>query len=124
MLELTCDPDHNSCPQIKYPLKEAIQTISDEPKHQRSCSVKIVTLNTLTLYSTDDLFARAKREAYSLQACENGWAVIGLQETRVRSSKLIEDPRFFMLQNEASQGHGGLEIWLAKRFSEGYSDKR
>ena len=80
------------------------------------CNLRMATINALTLHKPDDIAPFDKRKHFELQAHEKQFNIIGLQETRVKTSRLITTENFYMLQSAAEHGHGGLELWIAKRF--------
>ena len=87
----------------------------EEKENIETFQIKIASAN---VFSSLDQSAKSmvdRRQCISQQAKDQGWSIIGLQETRVRQSILKSDPFFHMITTKATdRGHDGTEIWFSK----------
>ena len=97
------------------PLKGYFPDVKPGQCRSVGCQLRLATINTLTLLETEGMSFFDKRLWYQHQAVDRKWHLIGLQETRARQSRLITNDAFYILQCEAQSGHGGLELWIARK---------
>ena len=69
---------------------------------------KAATYNCLTLQS------QAQKESLAAQFLEQGFQVVGLQETRVATRGRGSNGRYHVLHSAAADGQFGCQLWLAK----------
>ena len=79
------------------------------------CSIRLATINSLTLADHQGIGEFDKRRWYQKQAAQNSWHIVGVQETRARTSRTVTTDTYYVLQSAAQKGHGGLEVWINKQ---------
>ena len=88
----------------------------------RTLEIGFATYNVGTLMEASDRTERLQAQEYlRSQATAHGLDVLFLQETRAKKDAVVESASHVRLIAAASNGHGGTEIWIAKRKQNGRS---
>ena len=94
--------------------------------HNFEC--KLATANVLTLLPSSregGLYGQARTELLQHMFHENGYHIIGLQETRQKKESKIDQENFYVFSAAAnSRGQYGVQIWIAKSLHLGTSRVR
>ena len=119
--------------QMRLPLRDeptqlnpetALPKMQGEIAEQRAATLtmSVATMNVLTLYDTaNTTTARAgisaRMEAIARQCEEAEWNMVGLQETRSRSTGYFQLGKYHVLAAAAStKGHHGVQLWIAQQW--------
>ena len=97
------------------------ELIREDIRTKRSAKFNLfaVTYNVATLGQNRGAFyVQYLRE----QACAHRIDALFLQETRSKKSQLISSATHFRILSGSDKGHGGLEIWLARRHTGAQTD--
>ena len=93
----------------------------DDAMRDTSCTLrcKVATANVLSLLpgklQKEGLRGRARTEALHQMFAEEGYHIVGVQETRCRVACRIEQQHYLVFSSPATaQGHLGVQIWIAR----------
>eukprot|EP00435_Cladocopium_sp_Y103_P035345 s1432_g9.t1 len=85
-------------------------------------TLRVATANVLTLYPAQEraaTFLGARAEHLAMLFHHAGVHCAGIQETRCRQAGHVDFDRFHVLSSSATcQGHGGMQLWIAKRLQD------
>ena len=106
------------------------QRVEREPAPPSECPAtldlqcKVATANVLTLLPTTNqggLQGKARTETLQSLFRQEGYHIVGLQETRQRKECKIEQPDFLVFSAAANaKGQYGIQIWISRTLPLGY----
>ena len=90
-----------------------------DPRKRRNncvCDIEVMSINVQTLKPQEKGESAAGRTAIlQEELCDGGFALVGLQETRVKVAGMRSGPRFDMIDAPSDKGgNGGVALWISK----------
>eukprot|EP00434_Breviolum_minutum_P046449 symbB.v1.2.042020.t1/scaffold9048.1/size4334/1 len=118
---LRCDKP-STAPTVESSLPRSLWDADRSTTKLRTLEIGFATYNVGTLMEASDRTERLQAQEYlRSQATAHGLDVLFLQETRAKKDAVVESASHVRLIAAASNGHGGTEIWIAKRKQNGRS---
>eukprot|EP00435_Cladocopium_sp_Y103_P007934 s2283_g2.t1 len=118
-------PAHSTPDVSVQPWMQRLQRQQAKPVASASLQIRFATANVLTLYPAQQgasSFLGARAESLAMQFHREGVQCIGLQETRCSCSGYLAFDSFHVLSASADKGHGGVQLWLAKKVKTSSAD--
>ena len=119
--------------QVRRPTTSSSSTIPPLEIQQKeveatttSYCIKMATYNVLSLFrktADGDDVESGRAALLRAQLSASGYHAVGLQETRSNVSSVFCADDYIRVVSGASQGHYGVELWLARRLPFGSRDK-
>ena len=110
----------STLPTFESSIPSAIWKDEQWQQKLRSCEFGFATYNVGTLADKSNKHERLSSQEYLREQCiAHGINVLFLQETRARSSNVVESATHTRYISRGQNGNGGTEIWIAKKNAQG-----
>lgn len=110
----------STTPTVASSLPKSLWDDAGSTTKLRTLEIGFATYNVGTLMEARDRSERLQAQEYlRSQATAHGLDVIFLRETRAKKDAVVESASHVRLIAASNNGHGGTEIWIAKRKQNG-----